>query len=54
MIWEARLEFMAEKIRNIPRGKLRRRWEDNIKMKLKRKGMVWTRYIWLSIGKSGE
>jgi hypothetical protein len=35
-----------------PRGRLRRRWEDNIKMDLQEVG-AWTRLGWLRVGTSG-
>jgi hypothetical protein len=31
-------------------GRLRHRWEDNIKMDLKETGWVWTVFIWLRVG----
>jgi hypothetical protein len=34
-------------------GRPRRRWVDNIKMDLKRYGMVWIGLMWLRIGTSG-
>jgi hypothetical protein len=36
-----------------PRGRHRRRWEDNIRMELRKKAMVWIVFIWLRIGTSG-
>ena len=36
-----------------PLGRLRRRWEDNIKMDLQKVG-VWTGSSWLTIGTGGE
>jgi hypothetical protein len=37
-----------------PLGRLRRRWEDNIKMDLQEVGWgAWTRLIWLRIGTGG-
>jgi hypothetical protein len=38
-----------------PLGRPRRRWVDNIKMDLRDKnGILWTGFIWLWIGTSGE
>jgi hypothetical protein len=40
-----------------PPGRLRRRWEDNIKVDIKeieRSSVVWTGLIWLRIGTNGE
>jgi len=38
-----------------PLGRLRRRWEDNIKMDLQEVGLgVWTGLSWLSIGTGGR
>jgi hypothetical protein len=38
-----------------PRGRSRRRWEDNIKMDLREGwGGAWTGSIWLRIGTGGE
>jgi hypothetical protein len=38
-----------------PLGRPRRRWVDNIKWILERHdGVVWTGFIWLRIGTSGE
>jgi hypothetical protein len=34
-------------------GRPRRRWEDNIKMDLRRNGEAWTGLIWLRIGTGG-
>jgi hypothetical protein len=37
-----------------PIGRPRRRWEDNIRMVLRKYGgKLWTGYIWLRIGTSG-
>jgi hypothetical protein len=37
-----------------PLGRRRRRWEDNIKMDLKKQDVeVWTRSSWLRIGTGG-
>jgi hypothetical protein len=37
-----------------PLGRLRRRWEDNIKMDLQEVGCgVWTELVWIRIGKCG-
>jgi hypothetical protein len=37
-----------------PLGRLRRRWEDNIKMGLREKGFgMWIESIWLRIGRGG-
>jgi hypothetical protein len=37
-----------------PLGKYRRRWEDNIRMDLRKIwGRVWIGFIWLRIGTSG-
>jgi len=37
-----------------PLGRPRRRWEDNIKMDLKRNVGAWTGLIWLRIGTGGR
>jgi hypothetical protein len=38
-----------------PLGRLRRRWEDNIKMDLREVGWgAWTGSIWFRIGTGGE
>jgi hypothetical protein len=41
--------------RRRPHERLRRRWEDNIKMDLKRSGVggAWTRSMWFRIGTDG-
>jgi hypothetical protein len=38
-----------------PPGRLRRRWEENIKMDLREVGWggIWTESIWLRIGRGG-
>jgi hypothetical protein len=36
-----------------PMGRPRRRWEDNIKIDLRKNGMMWILLIWLRIGTSG-
>ena len=37
-----------------PLGRPRRRWEDNIKMDVRKWGVgVWTGWVWLRIGTSG-
>jgi hypothetical protein len=36
-----------------PLGRPRRMWVDNIKMDLRKNGMVWIGLIWLRIGTSG-
>jgi hypothetical protein len=38
---------------NIPLGRPRRRWEDNIRMDLQEIVWVWIGLIWLKIGTSG-
>jgi hypothetical protein len=35
-------------------GRLRSRWEDNIRMDLREKGWVWIGFIWLRIGTNGR
>jgi hypothetical protein len=36
-----------------PLGRIRRRWEDNIKIDLRYDGVVWTGFIWLRISSRG-
>jgi hypothetical protein len=36
-----------------PLGRPRHKWVDNIKMDLRKSGMVWTGSIWFRIGSSG-
>jgi hypothetical protein len=47
--------YWRESQKQIPLGRPRRRWVDNIKTDLKERwdGMVWTGSIWLRIGTSG-
>jgi hypothetical protein len=37
-----------------PLGRPNRRWEDNIKMDHREDELVWTGFMWLRIGISGE
>jgi hypothetical protein len=37
-----------------PLGRLRRWWEDNIKMDIRGNGVIWTGSIWFRIETSGE
>jgi hypothetical protein len=66
MRWAGRVAHLGE-IRNAhkilvrkpegkrPRGRPRRRWEDNIRMDLREVGWeVWTGFIWFRTGTSDE
>jgi hypothetical protein len=59
--WKENVTCMAEKMnacrilvgkqeRNRPVGRPRYRWKDNIKVKVRYDGMVWTGLIWLRMG----
>jgi hypothetical protein len=42
-------------VKKRPHGKLKLRWEDNIKMDLQEVGWgAWTEWIWLRIGTGGR
>ena len=47
-------ELVRKPVGKSPLGRSRPRWEDNIKMDLKKQvGRAWTRLIWLRIRTSG-
>jgi hypothetical protein len=51
---EGHRDLVGKPERKRPLGRLRRRWEDNIKMDLQEMGwVVWTGLIWLRIGTGG-
>jgi hypothetical protein len=50
---EAHRGFVGKPEGNRPLGRPLPRWEDNIKMVLRKWGGAWTGLIWLSIGVGG-
>jgi hypothetical protein len=46
---EIHIKFWSEN----PKGRDRRRWEDNIKMGLEYSVKMWTGFSWLTMGTSG-
>jgi hypothetical protein len=52
-IWNAYRILVGKPEEGRPLGKPRRRWVDNIKMDLRKDGVVGTGFAWLRIGTNG-